>query len=39
MIAGIHPHLLLSGAHPNLDALAERCRASPEFQRAALEAD
>ena len=39
MIVGIHPRLLLSGAHPNLDALAERCRASPELQRAALEAD
>ena len=37
MIAAVHPHLLPPGAHPKLDALAARCRATPEFQRAALE--
>ena len=39
MIAGNHPELLSPGAHPKLDALAARCRTSPEFQRAALEVD
>ena len=39
MITGSHPQLLPPGAHPNLDALAAKCRAAPEFQRAALETD
>ena len=39
MVSGIHPQLLAPGVHPKLDALAARCRAAPEFQRAVLETE
>ena len=37
MYRNMHQHLLPPGAYPRLDALAERCHAMPEFQRARLE--
>ena len=39
MMANLHPHLLPPGAHPKFAALAARCHATPEFQRAALETE
>ena len=37
MMARVHPNLLSQGAYPALDALAQRCRAMREFQRAKIE--
>ena len=37
MYRNMHQHLLPAGRYLRLDALADRCHAMPEFQRAALE--
>ena len=37
MYRNMHQHLLPAGAYRRLDALADRCNAMPEFQRAPLE--